>query len=208
MTDKPSDSDNTEDATGGDATGGVVRTRRETVCESNRSLDILLIDDNPMNQQTIGFMIDRMGHETSVAENGCSGIEMARAEYFDIILMDINLPDMTGIEATRQLRAEPGISGMRPILAISSDAEPEHQAAYKAAGMDGCIEKPVDNGKMARVFDEVMGEALHTIRERTIPLTAEDLAREAADKAAASDRDDKIAAFLASLEAASPDTGG
>ncbi|NQV44522.1 MAG: response regulator [Rhodospirillales bacterium] len=203
MTDKPSDD--------GD-TAGVVenapRTRRETVCESNRSLNVLLIDDNPMNQQSIGFMVDRMGHETSVAENGRSGIEMARNEYFDIILMDINLTDMNGMEAARQLRADPGISGLRPILAITSDAEPEHRAAYKAARMDGCIEKPVNNGKMARVFDEVMGEALHTITERNIPLTAEDLAREAADNAAASGRDDKIASFLASLEAASLNTDG
>lgn len=201
MTEKPSDDGDTASVA-----ESVTRTRRETVCESDRSLYILLIDDNPMNQQTIGFMVDRMGHETSIAENGRSGIERARTEYFDIILMDIHMLDMTGMEATRQLRADPGISGMRPILAITSDAEPEHRAAYKAAGMDGCIEKPVDNGKMARTFDEVMGEALHTISVREVPLTAEELAREAADKAAASTRDDSVAAFLASLEATAPDT--
>lgn len=183
------------------------RTRHETICESNRSLDILLIDDNPMNQQTIGFIIDRMGHETSVAGTAEAGMEMARNDYYDIILMDIHLPDMKGTEATKQLRADPGSSGMRPILAISSDAEPEHQAAYKDAGMDGCISKPVDNAELARAFDEVMGEIMHVITERDVPLTAEELAREEADKEAAVGRDEDVAAFLASLGGGSPEKG-
>lgn len=185
-----------------------VKTRHETVCESSRSLDILLIDDNPMNQQTIGFIIDRMGHETSVAGTAEAGMEMVRNEYYDIILMDIHLPDMKGTEATRQLRAEPGESGMRPIPAISADAEPEHQATYKEAGMDGCIAKPVDNAEMARTFDEVMGETLHTITERDIPLTEEELAREKADEEAAAGRDDDVAAFLASLGGGLSDDSG
>jgi len=176
------------------------KTRRETVCESDRSLDILLIDDNPMNQQTIGFIVDRMGHETTVVESAQAGVDLAREQYFDIILMDIQLPDMDGMEATRQLRAEPGLSGLRPIIAISSDADSEHRAAYKEAGMDGCIAKPVNNELMARAFDEVMGEDMHQISVREVPLTAEELAREKADKEAAEKSSDDVAAFLASLE--------
>lgn len=175
------------------------RTRRETICEASRSLDILLIDDNPMNQQSIGFIVDRMGHETSVAATAQAGIDLARDRYFDIILMDINLPDLNGMEATRQLRANPGQSGLRPILAITADTEPEDLVAYKEAGMDGCISKPVNNRHLARDFDKVIGETIHHISERDVPLTAVDLAREEADKKAAIGRDESIAAFLASL---------
>jgi len=178
---------------------GAVRTRRETVCESSRPLDILLVDDNPMNQQTIGFIVDRMGHETSVASSAQEGIDLARETYFDIILMDIHLPDMNGKEAVRQLRANPGRSGARPILAITADAEPEHLSSYTEAGMDGCISKPVDNAYLARAFDDVMGETLHHISEHDVPLTEEDFAREEADRNAAAGRDESIAAFLASL---------
>lgn len=187
-----------EGRNGNDPTG--VRTRHETICEAARSLEILLVDDNPMNQQTIGFIVDRMGHVTSVAGTAQAGIDMAREEYFDIVLMDIHLPDMNGMEATRQLRADPGRSGMRPILAVTGDAEPEHLKAYKAAGMDGCISKPVDNAHVVRAFDEAMGEELHVITERDVPLTPEELAREEADKAAAADRDESVAAFLAALD--------
>ncbi len=190
MTETPPDDPNTQ---------GAMRTRRETICEADRSLDILLVDDNPMNQQTIGFIVDRMGHETSVAATAQEGIDLAREAYFDIILMDINLPDMSGTEATRQLRADPGRSGLRPILAITADTEPEHLAAYREAGMNGCISKPVDNRHLARDFDEVIGETIHHISERDVPLTAVDLAREEADKKAATGRDKNIAAFLASL---------
>ena len=190
MTEGQSDNSSMRDA---------MRTRRETICEADRSLHILLVDDNPMNQQTIGFIIDRMGHETSVAGTAQAGMELARDEYFDIILMDIHLPDLNGKDATRQLRADPGRSGLRPILAITGDAEPEHLVAYKDAGMDGCVSKPVDNGYLARMFDEVMGETIHRISERDVPLTAEELAREEADKEAAAGRDESVAAFLASL---------
>ena len=182
-----------------------MRTRRETICTADRPLDILLVDDNPMNQQTIGFIVDRMGHETSIAATAHAGMDMARREYFDIILMDIQLPDLNGKDATRQLRADPGRSGLRPILAVTGDAEPEHLAAYKEAGMDGCIEKPVDNAYLARLFDEVLGETIHHISERDVPLTAEDLAREEADKEAAAKCDEGIAAFLASLGSTSAD---
>lgn len=192
------DSSSGDPDSGGDqSTAG--RTRRETICDATRALDILLVDDNPMNQQTIGFMVDRMGHETSVAGTAQAGIDLAQNQYFDIILMDIHLPDMNGMEATRILRNEPGLSGLRPILAITGDAEPEHLEAYTAAGMNGCVSKPVDNACMARAFDEVMGEVLHIITERDVPLTAEELAREEADNAAAADRDESVAAFLASI---------
>ncbi len=188
-----------------DSSPDSARTRTETICESDRSLEILLIDDNPMNQQSIGFMIDRMGHEVKVVGDAQSGIDAARQEYFDIILMDIHLPDMNGVEAAKHLRSNPGSSGMRPILAITSDAEPDHIASYKAAGMNGCVPKPVDNAQMARAFDEVMGETLHSIRQKVVPLTEAEIAREEADKAAAENRDENVAAFLASLGAAPSD---
>ncbi len=185
----------------------IARTRRETVCRATRELHVLMIEDNPMNQQAIGSMVDGMGHEVAIADDAEAGIDLARTGHYDLVLMDIQLPGMDGMEATRELRAHPGAVDTHRIIAISSDADEHHRTAYSEAGMDDCVEKPIKAGMLAAAIDRVIGEPLHNISDRDVVMSDAEIAREDAEQKAAVNRETEIASFLAQLEAMSTATG-
>ena len=153
-----------------------------------------------MNQQTIGSMVDGMGHEVAIADDAEAGIDLARTGHYDLVLMDIQLPGMDGMEATRELRAHPGAVDTHHIIAISSDADEHHRVAYSESGMDDCVEKPIKVGMLAAAIDRVMGEPLHNISDRDVIMSDAEIAREDAEQKAAVSREAEIASFLAQLE--------
>ena len=83
------------------------------------------------------------GYEVVTAEGGAEAVALARGEAFDLILMDVHMPDMDGLAATRAIRALPAPWSAAPILALSADAMPEQVARCLAAGMDGHVAKPI-----------------------------------------------------------------
>jgi|KBSSwiStaDraftv2_1062776.scaffolds.fasta_scaffold582717_2 two-component system cell cycle response regulator DivK len=104
---------------------------------------VLLVEDNEVNSYLIRFVLERAGYAVQVATNGLEGIEAARLERPDLILMDIGMPVMDGYEATERLKADPGLSGV-PVVALSAHAmEHEKERAYQA-GCVAHIEKPID----------------------------------------------------------------
>jgi len=105
-------------------------------------LRVLLVEDNATNRLIAGRMLEALGAQVSSAEDGVQGVAAARAG-FDLILMDIQMPVMDGIEATQRIRALPGPAGAAPILAMTANALSHQQASYLAAGMDGAIAKPL-----------------------------------------------------------------
>ena len=107
-------------------------------------LAILLVEDNPFTQRFMGASLERYGHRVTVAENGREAVELWQENTFDLILMDVQLPEMNGLEATREIRRrEAGGDGHTPIVAMTANAFKEDQQACLAAGMDDYIAKPI-----------------------------------------------------------------
>jgi PAS domain S-box-containing protein len=131
---------------------------------------LLVAEDNPINQQLALEFLQRAGATVEIAENGREAVARATARNFDAILMDIHMPSLDGLEATRILRRE-GL--LVPILAVSADALGSHRSAALDAGCDSYITKPVD-------FDQLLAELSRLLPEPTGPA----LRRRASDRAA------------------------
>ncbi|MBS0445037.1 MAG: response regulator [Proteobacteria bacterium] len=104
---------------------------------------VLLAEDNRVNQEVAMTLLHITGFEVDVAETGTEAVRMALAQRYDLILMDMQMPELDGIEAARRIRAEPQSSGV-PIIAMTANAFAEDRDACLAAGMNGYITKPVD----------------------------------------------------------------
>ncbi|WP_243373671.1 response regulator [Geotalea sp. SG265] len=105
---------------------------------------ILIVEDNEKNMYLISFIIGTMGHQVVQAKTGEEGVALAVAERPDLILMDIQLPGIDGLETTKRIREE-GITAV-PIIAVTSFAMSGDRERLLAAGCNGYIEKPIDPG--------------------------------------------------------------
>ena len=101
----------------------------------------LVVDDNDTNQEVAAEMLRQLGMQVEVAANGWQALEQCKRHHFEVILMDLQMPGMDGLEATRRLRAG-GCEA--PIVALTANTRPEDQEACRRAGMDGFLSKPVD----------------------------------------------------------------
>jgi CheY-like chemotaxis protein len=110
---------------------------------SSPSLSILLAEDNLVNQRVAMTMLGKMGHRITLATNGREALEQWRQTNFDLILMDVQMPEMTGLQATAQIRREEAIGVHIPIVAMTASAMSEERDRCLAAGMDDFISKPV-----------------------------------------------------------------
>lgn len=104
---------------------------------------ILIIEDSPLNLELLTFVLSTAGHDLLQADRALRGIEIARQASVDLILMDINMPGMDGVEAARTLRAHPETRGI-PIVAVTALAMAGDKERIIAAGFDDYIAKPVD----------------------------------------------------------------
>ena len=107
---------------------------------AERALNILLAEDDIANQKMTMLMLRKMGHTVALAKDGLEAVEMARSRKYDIILMDIQMPNMGGLEATRKLR-EAGLK--TPIIAMTASAMKGNREYFLKAGMDDYIAKPI-----------------------------------------------------------------
>ncbi|MDQ0465954.1 PAS domain S-box-containing protein [Caulobacter ginsengisoli] len=106
-------------------------------------LTLLLVDDNATNRLMARTLLTRLGARIHEAEDGASALDAARNGVFDLILMDIQMPRMDGVEATRAIRALPGEAARTPIIGLTANVMVHQKAQYLAAGMDGVVAKPI-----------------------------------------------------------------
>jgi PAS domain S-box-containing protein len=123
-------------------------------------ISILLVEDNPVNRLVLLRALVAAGHWVVEAANGLRALEELKSNHFDLVLMDIQMPEMNGIEATRQIRfgghGRPGV----PIIALTAFAMKGDREKFLEAGMDGYVTKPVDFNELARTIKTVCRLAL------------------------------------------------
>jgi signal transduction histidine kinase/CheY-like chemotaxis protein len=113
---------------------------------------ILLADDDEVNRLVIGGMLRRVGHEVAFALDGRQAVREVSRQEFDLVIMDMHMPEMDGIEATRAIRTLPGSKGRLPILGLTADAIVENRPQYLAAGLDDLFTKPISASDLVAVI--------------------------------------------------------
>ena len=117
---------------------------------------ILIVDDNATNRMVAEALCEMFDCTSEQAVDGVEAVEMATIGRYDLILMDIKMPRMDGVAATRAIRALAGPAGIVPIVALTANADPSDVRDYIAAGMNDVVEKPIKAERMLTVFDKVL----------------------------------------------------
>ena len=133
---------------------------------SPRSIRVLVVEDIETNRMVVKQMLQAHGCEVMLAVDGEEGVAQAEQEVFDVILMDISMPRVDGVEATRRIRNS-ATAGSRetPIFALTAHALPHEHASFIAAGMQGCLVKPVRSHKIKSLVAEIRRECLSEVGE-------------------------------------------
>jgi osomolarity two-component system sensor histidine kinase NIK1 len=121
-------------------------------------LNILLVEDNLLNQRIVTFSLKRFNHEVVIANNGVEAIEQFRERKFDVILMDIMMPVMDGLEATVKIREIENINKVdkrTPIIALTANTMDNDRDKCLLYGMDEFMSKPFDIEKLNSIFEEL-----------------------------------------------------
>jgi CheY-like chemotaxis protein len=125
-----------------------------------RRLRLLLAEDNPTNRFVITRMLKDLPVTVDVAENGREAVDLALQTAYDLICMDVNMPETDGLEATRLIRQGIGMSRMSPIVAMTANVGAEDVQACRDAGMNDVVAKPVDKRSLlAAVLQAVTAPA-------------------------------------------------
>ena len=119
---------------------------------SAKQLNILIAEDVTYNQMLLKIILENLGHDADIANNGLEAIEMLQEKPYDIILMDIQMPVLDGLEATKRIIADWDQDSRPYIIAVSANVSPEDQKQYAAAGMDAYISKPIDFAKLEKAL--------------------------------------------------------
>jgi len=120
---------------------------------------ILLVEDNDVNRYAAAKMLESLGASIVEARDGEAAVALAARERFDLILMDVQMPRMDGLEATRRIRADEGPNRGTPIVALTANAFVEDVARCRAAGMDGHLAKPIRAATLRASVEAVFADA-------------------------------------------------
>jgi two-component system sensor histidine kinase/response regulator len=129
--------------------------------ERGSGLRILVAEDNPVNQLVVRKILEKRGHQVTLADNGRIALEALAQEAFDLVLMDIEMPEMNGIETTLAIRRKEQISGQhQPIMALTAHAMKEDAERFLAAGMDDYLSKPIEPNDLLYKIDCLVSKAV------------------------------------------------
>ena len=124
---------------------------------------VLIVDDHPSNRDLMRIMLHAADCETAEACDGREAVEAVRTGAFDLVLMDVRMPVMDGVAATRAIRALDGPAAEVAILAVTAEAMPEDVARCLTAGMDAHVAKPITQARLYAAMDQTMDAAEHRI---------------------------------------------
>ena len=119
---------------------------------------VLLVEDNEMNRDMLSRRLTKVGYEVTMAVDGVQGVAMAQAAPYDIILMDMSLPEIDGWEATRRIRATPGLAQV-PIIALTAHAMAGDRDKALEAGCSDYDTKPVELPRLLAKMATLLGQA-------------------------------------------------
>ena len=140
----------------GNATGKSVKVEGDgagILSQPVRCLNVLLAEDNNFNQQVAEVMITRMGHAVTIASDGREAVDIYQRAQFDVVLMDIQMPEMDGYQAAALMRAHQKKTGVRvPIIAVTAHAMSGDREKCLAAGMDDYLSKPIRRNELMRIL--------------------------------------------------------
>ena len=107
------------------------------------TLHVLVVDDNATNRFVAGKLLEMFGCTHETADDGAQAVQAVASRPFDMILMDVKMPVMDGVQATRTIRSAGGAQARIPIVALTANADPRDEIEYLAAGMNGVVQKPI-----------------------------------------------------------------
>ncbi|MCI5162365.1 MAG: response regulator, partial [Candidatus Electrothrix sp. AX5] len=155
-----------------------ISTQEKTGCHNflPAASDLLLVEDNKVNQYVALSILKKIDLDADVAENGVQALEMLRKKKYDLVLMDIQMPEMDGFEATRYIR-NPNSGVLRPdvpIIAMTADATKEDRDKCFAAGMNDYVPKPVNREQLFAVLQQQLSQEQTKIPRKTKKCPAEE----------------------------------
>ncbi|WP_339736802.1 response regulator [uncultured Sunxiuqinia sp.] len=121
-------------------------------------LSILLVEDNVLNQRIVTFSLKKYNHNVTIANNGLEALDRFRESQFDVILMDLMMPEMDGLEATvkiRELETQNNLNTRTPIIALTANTMDNDRDKCISYGMDEFMAKPFDIEKLKQIFQDL-----------------------------------------------------
>ena len=135
--------------------------------EEDRPLRVLVVDDHDINRRAVQLILMPLGCEIAQAENGMKALELASTNAFDVIFMDVRMPELDGRETTRRLRATDGPNQYVPVIAVTADTSPEDVKACAAAGMTWFVGKPLTPASLLGALQGVLSGESRLEHEET-----------------------------------------
>jgi PAS domain S-box-containing protein len=133
-----------------------------------RSLEVLVAEDNPINQRVIGEMLKKFGHRAKIVDNGQEAVDAITGRPFELVLMDLHMPEMDGKAATLAIRALDGDARSVPIIALTADASGDSRDELIAAGMNDYVSKPIDDQKLLAAINRLFGWSTAVVTEEAV----------------------------------------
>jgi two-component system sensor histidine kinase/response regulator len=131
--------------------------RLNLVPPPSRRLSVLLVDDNPFNQKVGAMKLEKQGHRVRVAASGREALDVLKQHDFDVAFLDLQMPDMDGLEVTAAIRHAEQATGSRlPIVAMTAHAQEETRERCLAGGMDGYVTKPIQDRELWQEIERVL----------------------------------------------------
>lgn len=149
----------------------VIESENQATTCANPNTHLLLVEDNPVNQKVANYQLKKLGYSVDAVTNGREAVEKLTTHTYPIIFMDIQMPEMDGIEATKIIRGMRGTKGDTPIIAMTANAMQSDKERYLNAGMSDYLSKPVTLGQL----EEVLNKYINKKEEDIPPIDAQKL---------------------------------
>jgi CheY-like chemotaxis protein len=178
----------------------VVATNRRVALDRwlvSRPLKILVAEDNAANQRMIRIILNKLNHSVEIAENGNCTIELLKSGDFDVVLMDIRMPLMDGIEATASIRAMHDPKNNIPIIALTADISGGKFNKYMSMGMNDVCGKPIHLPSLLKSINKCLDEEIHTSMSQE---SASAMSRQAVGPYATAEKNGQPTNFVAVLD--------